>query len=324
MQKTSNDLRALWAVDPFAKHLELQKTAGWILQAIASRQPTVIEPVYVDYEAKLDAPEPIRAGLRQVVAAKAQEGLDSIVSRKNFGTLLPLRFLIHHQRSTKEKAALLLKYAHESEVNLIVANTRSRKGLLRWFLGSFVETLTLFSDLPLLIVNPTWDHSAGFDRILFPTDFSDASHEVFRQVFSLARNLRSELVLFHKFSEEILPLHEMSQSLYGYPNKAAIERELKERENQLNHWISEATQAKVNARGIIDRKRGETVSSSILRQTRQWPGFIAMAAESDALEACILGSVTRNIVRQSTCPVLVMHPSTCVKAQSFTPLKKVS
>ena len=94
-------------------------------------------------------------------------------------------------------------------------------------------------------------------------------------------------------------------SLSEEARKAEIEQSRK----TAQAWVRELKIADIEADAIIDYREGESIASSILKETRRTSGLIALAGESGELESRLLGSVTRQILRESPNPVWVIHPS---------------
>jgi nucleotide-binding universal stress UspA family protein len=51
-------------------------------------------------------------------------------------------------------ADIILKYANESNVDLIIMSTHGRSGISRWFMGSVTDRVVRHSVVPVLIVSP--------------------------------------------------------------------------------------------------------------------------------------------------------------------------
>jgi nucleotide-binding universal stress UspA family protein len=230
--------------------------------------------------------------------------------------LRPVRVLGPTGSSLREQVSTLLESAHHDSVDLIVASTRARRGPPRWFFGSFVETLSLTSDLPLLVVNPHWNPQGipreksvtqWFDRILFPTDFSDESHHAFVQLLPFALKMKSRVTLFHKLSMGLAVMPEAAISMISISEEAR-EAELDVSRRNAESWSREAGRAGVKVDAIVDYHEGESVAAAVLKESKRGPCLIALAGESNRFEAQILGSVTRQILRESSNPVWVIHP----------------
>jgi nucleotide-binding universal stress UspA family protein len=87
------------------------------------------------------------------------------------------------------------------KVDLIVLGTHGRTGLSRLAMGSVAEEIYRRAPCPVLCVGPKAPHesqrSPQFQRILFPTDFSQASQAALPYALTLAEESQAQLVLLH-------------------------------------------------------------------------------------------------------------------------------
>lgn len=111
--------------------------------------------------------------------------------------------LFYHGRNPKGSVASLLEYAEATEAELIAVGTHRRRRLWSVFAPSFVHGVLQHADRPVLVTRPETEGRRLFERVLFPTDFSDGSFEALR---ALVRFLPpgASIVLFHKF-EYVVP-----------------------------------------------------------------------------------------------------------------------
>jgi len=110
---------------------------------------------------------------------------------------------IHHQVLLKQGplwdvlSAMIDKY----RVDLIVLGSHGRTGLSRLAMGSVAEEIYRRASCPVLCVGPKVPHetkqSPEFRRILFPTDFSEASKAALPYALTLAEESQARLILLH-------------------------------------------------------------------------------------------------------------------------------
>lgn len=311
--------RILWAIDPFAPQGEAQQSAILAMKAITQRQSAYIIPVYVAPDPRHQVAPEQRESFNRALAYEAQEEIDSwlgAAGMTRLNGLKPIQIIGPTGSSLREQITELLTFAHRENIDLIVASTKARRGPSRWLFGSFVETLSLICDLPLLVVNPHWNPiknepnkpvSRWFERILFPTDFSEESHRAFTQLLPFARSMKAHVTLFHKISMGLAVMPETAASMVSLSEEAR-DAEVEVSRQSAEQWCREARRADIQAEAIIDYHVGEPVAASVLKESRRSPCLIAMAGESTRLEAQLLGSVTRQVLRNSTNPVWVIHP----------------
>jgi nucleotide-binding universal stress UspA family protein len=87
-----------------------------------------------------------------------------------------------------------------------------------------------------------------------------------------------------------------------------FDNELENRNKDALKWAEEAQSEGVSITTSVDIKQGEPVVQSILKLAKKHPGLIAMVSKSGPTKTALLGSTTRNLVRDSPFPVWVLQP----------------
>lgn len=302
----------IWAVDPFSDEWKSQRAAAQAIQGLTEGSDVVIQPVYAATNPLTNLPGGFSVEVFEGVREKAQDRFDEMIEGLKMKPVAPIKILQIEGVSVNRAAANLLAYAKETGAQTIVIGTRAKKGAPHWFFGSFAESISLRSDIPLLVVNPSWKapRSAKGKKvtksILFPTDFSSASHDVFSDVIQFAKASGSELCIFNKYFHITAPVWNSpleAKLSYG----AIYEDGLRDAKKTMQQWEAEAREQGVNVTSEIDSGKGDSAADSILEKARSGSSIIAMAAESGSIEATFLGSVTRRVIREAQCPVWVLR-----------------
>lgn len=308
MSEIQKKRRVIWAVNPFAGDIELLRSSAEAIRSLIAKEPVEIEPVYVLGAGYYTTILPLLSNSLTEIRLGGQEVLRRALDNLSFKNMKPLHVLAEGDLSLQQSIYTLLTYAHATKADLIVVNTHAKKGPERWMMGSFAETLSLRSDLPLLVVNPKWSPAqSNFKKIFFPTDFSAESHEAFRQVVQLAKSIGGEIKLYHRFAFDIPPTIFPVYQSYDVSGDA-YKRDVKTCNDLAAQWTSEAIESQVKVTSEIDVQASESVVHSILIRSQGY-GLIAMASHSGRLSRLILGSTTRGILRSAQVPVWVVHPT---------------
>jgi nucleotide-binding universal stress UspA family protein len=110
-------------------------------------------------------------------------------------------------------AEIIQTLIYAKNADMVVVGTHARSGLGRLLLGSVAERVFRNSPCPVLTVGPRVATDAPreieFDRVLFATDFSDASLAAAPYAFSLAQEFQARLTLMHAVK---LPLEVMESA----------------------------------------------------------------------------------------------------------------
>lgn len=308
--------KILWAVDPFAKDKAVVRSAAGSLSALAKSDPAEVYPVYVWPAAQSGVDFPRVQERLDELEVQGRDALTRALGRAKVAGMKPLIVLPGASLTTRGQVQELVLYAKEMGAQMIVLSTRGHTGLKRWVMGSFAETLALYSDLPLMVVHPNWKRVPEFRKILFPTDFSDASHSAFGRVVEFARARRTQIVLFHKAPTMGYPPFEWGAYYYATYEKVRQE-DLTAARKKAASWAKYALEREVRIEIVIDRSPAGDLAEAILKRSKKLGGMIALASQSGPMTSTLLGSVARTVLRHSLQPVWVIHPRPAeLKAQS--------
>lgn len=285
----------LWALDPF--ETAIPAPARLISTLGDSDAKVRIEPIYLLGTDGMGIPVPI-----------AEEAMKRKLSRVKLRGLQAPKVLTFDGPSPRKAVDALLKYAKSRQADLIVVGTHSRKGLPRLFLGSFAETLLLRSKIPVLITHPEGKTSGLIQNIVFPTDLSAGSRRLFRRALKLAKACRARLTIVHGIPHPIEPLIQSGVSLLGGgwdPSSQLVTEAEEQARRALKSLVREASKAGVKTSCVL-QPAPLPVRDVILAASRK-SDVIAMGAQSGSVAAALIGSITRQVVREARCPVWVIR-----------------
>jgi nucleotide-binding universal stress UspA family protein len=305
-QRDLQKKKIIWAFDPFLKDKTLIRSTALAIKALVKNTPATIEPVFLFSTQVLDIPSSISNNLAEEIKNEGQAELNKILKKVQLTDLQPLNVIIDTSLSLSQGVHQLTKYARTSDTDLIVVATRGQKGPKRWVMGSFAETLILQADVPIFVINPNWDRAINFKHILFPTDFSPESKLVFRQVIELAKAQAAEITVYHKIKYDLSPALELAMNT-NPTYKHAITRELDVRRAEATQLAQEAESAGLRISISVEQNTKGSVADSIVKKANLQSSFIAMAAHSGGLRTALIGSVTRRVIRNASCPVWILH-----------------
>lgn len=192
----------------------------------------------------------------------------------------------------------LLKLATDRGANLIGLFTHAKKGYLRLAVGSFAETAIHRSKRSLLIFNPQTKVSPKIKNILFASDFSPSSKKHLKTVIAYSKKLKTNLTVLHH-AEMIYKwsLDETNPKIHAYRRMV----------NQMKIWIEkECRLAGVSAEVIVTSDLMTTSDLVLAYVKRKKIDLVAVSAKVGPMAALMGGSITRQIIRSSPVPVLVL------------------
>lgn len=190
-------------------------------------------------------------------------------------------------------------YANSSNADLLVLGAHGSGFIRDMLLGSTTDRVLRKTTRPLLVVKRP--AGADYARVLIPVDFSDRSQEAIDFARTVAPN--AELILVHAFEvpyEGKLRQAGFEEKRLDEIRKASRQEALKRLEDLVEH--SGVPADKIRCILVYGQP-----ASGILEQARTHDcDLIAMGKQGlRMLEELVLGSVTRQVLEQSPCDVLV-------------------
>jgi len=207
--------------------------------------------------------------------------------------------VIHHQTLSTTKAVdRLLKLAMTKDAKLIALYTHNKKGIERFFLGSFAETAVHRSRVDLLLAGPKTKYRAKLSNVLFASDFSSGSKKDLLKVIGLCKRTGAKLTIFH--AAEVIykwSLDETNPKIHAYRRKT----------DRMARWIKEICErSKVPHTLIINSEFTSIPELTFKTAKKVKADLIVVGAKAGPFAALMGGSVARNIVRDGVYPVLVL------------------
>lgn len=296
--------RIILAIDALADNSKIETHCLETIQALTRNSPAEVEPVYVLSPQRGIMPFAAMYPPLQFYAKDAMQALAERLKLIPSPKLMPLKILDQAVASTVGAVTEMSRYASETKTDLIVAGTHCRKGLSRFFLGSFSETLMLHSRTPLLLVSAHTASSAKFKSVFFPTDFGKTSDRVFPRVIALSKSMGAKLTLYHRGFKPLLPVTAIT-SPADLIAPTEVEKDIAEK--RLGSYLKMARREGLVADAIYDLS-GSSESEAIIKAAQtSHADLIAMAAQSGSVASTLIGSTARQVIRGATRPVWVLH-----------------
>jgi nucleotide-binding universal stress UspA family protein len=304
--------RIVWSIDPFEERSEGRSHVIETLHEL-SKQGAMIDPVYVLSPEEYDVNVAFNAPWLKQIRPSVEKVLNHYLKDNQIGNIGRPQILIERRPSLRRAVGTLINYAEKSKADMIVVGTHAKKGISRFFLGSFAETLLLHSKIPVLVVGPHSEfplHERKTQNILFSTDFGTASFPTFKKVLALAKAHHAKVTLFHCLPHPIEPVIQSGVYLLGggfvsFPEYVLQDEERKQK--MCEKYVAAGKKVGVAVDVNINPGHGNTANAIIEQAQLGKTDLIAMAAESGAFSAALIGSVTRQVVRAAPCPVWVLR-----------------
>ena len=310
----------IWAVDLFGEDAKLQKKSAAFLNHLSRTLKTKVIPTYVLSPIPFlfrAIPEPTDGLKYRAETTDLRERLESWAKSFGVESIDKCEVLLSDDASVRSEVEVLIKFAEAENAQMIVLSTQARKGMGRFFLGSFAETLVLRSPVPLMLVQPTTKLAPQIKDILFPTDFSEKSKRSLVQVEVLALAMGARIQLFHHLEYMTPSFTDMSLP------KSRVEKLLKEmwggtkreKASAGKAWADELKQHGIACKFTLSDNPLFAVDDILAFSLKLKSGMIAISSQSNPGFAELIGGIARRVVRQAQIPVWVVHPAEMAKAQ---------
>jgi len=302
----------LWAVDALEFDRQIIQSAIDVLRPLAERLGAEVQPVHMLMPSHLssatDLSEIAETSPAHNMRPAAEHFLSEALKKIPIPVLREALVIPVESTSLQNAVEALNRYADSVNAECIVVSSHGRRGLGRFFLGSFAETLMSHAHRPVVVVHPGTQVS-GLKKMLFPSDLTDEGHRHFLEAIEIARRLDLELHLLHCVSYSVEPILQSGVYLLSggwMPLEAPLGEQIEKVKEVVDHWVTEARRTGIRATGSI-YSLGGGIADTVLRIAEQdQADFLAISVQTGPIASMILGSISRDVVRRSRCPVIVL------------------
>jgi nucleotide-binding universal stress UspA family protein len=196
-----------------------------------------------------------------------------------------------------------------ANADLLVIGSHGRSGFSHLLLGSVTEKVIRQAPCPTLVVprrapEVSADTPVHFRSILCPMDFSDGALRALEYAITLAEETDARLTLLHVIElPPELREHPVSGDFDVDKVRAAAEAE---RLRRLRNLIP--PEARIYCRAETAVREGAAYRGILKEAAERSADLIVMGVQGrGAIDLLVFGSNTARVVRQATCPVLIVH-----------------
>lgn len=193
----------------------------------------------------------------------------------------------------------LLGHATTLKSDLFVLGARGTSRLRHFLLGSTAERLVSRAPIPCLVVKKA--PRAPYDRVLVAVDLSPASLRTLRCAHAVAPD--AEFLVLHAFE---VPF-EGKLKFAGVEDEAILRFQHAARDEAMQRLRQLCDEAALPMEQVSLRTIHGDPSHHIIEQEHAYSSDLIVVAryEKDILEQLLLGSVTRHVLAESRCDVLI-------------------
>jgi nucleotide-binding universal stress UspA family protein len=197
---------------------------------------------------------------------------------------------------------VVVDYAEDRGIDLIVMGTHGRRGVERFFIGSVTEEVVRGAGCSVMTVrSEDADVSPPtIDRILVPVDLSEFTVPLYRAALDLAATYSAHIDLLHVVEPLPFPV-----PLVGALTIHDLVPDPMERSGeQLKRLSTSITHPDVDV--TFHTAEGHAAQTIVEQAEALGSDLIMLASHGlSGIEGFLLGSVTARVVRRAACPVFV-------------------
>lgn len=197
-------------------------------------------------------------------------------------------------------APVIVDYAVEGGVDLVVMGTHGRRGLRHMMLGSVAEEVVRTAPCPVLTVRGEGPRgpAAGLDRVLVPVDMSEHSFRALEVARKLAAAWGGAVEVLHVVEDPTRP------DIYGGPPTGPRVDHGRVRETLVARLGGGEEEVPVEVHVDV----GQAVSTvAEFAETEEVDVIVLASHGLTGIKRALLGSVAERVIRQAPCPVLTVR-----------------
>ena len=283
-------MKILWTFDPFEANKGLHQFGKKLITTLFDKKDSIFAAyVASNSEAELATAFNIPKSKRYSTYPK---GLISDELKKMKLKNIKIEVLNEASLSLSNVVKKIVDYTKDKKIDLIIIATNSRKVLPRMVFGSFAETIVHMSICDLLIYHQkTKFNSTVPKNILYAHDFSAKGSAGLEKIIGYVKKWDADLTILH------VPIPTFGMELHEF------KEDVQKRVGKL-----EKTLAKQKIRFTIKLEYGIAPTSEMILNSakKNKSEIVAVCAQSKQVAALLGGSVTRQVLRESLVPTLVL------------------
>lgn len=283
-------MKIIWTFNPFEKNAELHQLGAKVINGWFNKKD-LIEVVYVasNKEVELSTAYNIPFQKRYSTYPKkliAENLKKLVISTKK------ITIFFDKSLSLSSAVGMIVDYSKKWNIDLIIIASNSKKKLPRVIFGSFAETIVHISKCDLLIYHQkTKVKSLPPKNITYAHDFSNKGEIGLVRLMDYIKKWDSFLTVVH------VPIPEPEVELHDFKISTEINRKKIEKILIDN---------KINFKFIVEYKILPISETVIHSAKKNDCDLIAVSAQANKLSAFLGGSITRQVLRESHLPTLVL------------------
>lgn len=283
-------MKILWAFDPFQTSKEQQLIAARVLKAISNAKDE-LTAIYVASNAEAELATAFSVPLSKRYSTYPQKLMKTALKRLELKKI-KAEVLAESKLSLTAVVKQITDYTKKEDTDLLLISTNNKKLLPRLIFGSFAESIVHLSNCDLFIYHQkTKIKTTAPKTILYANDMSAKGALGLDRAIVYAKKWNAQLVVVH------IPIAEAGMTVSEF--KESTQKKIVKLEKYLE-------KQKVAYQIYLEYDVQPTAETIISMADKVAADVIAVSAQAKKLEAFLGGSITRQVLRESTLPTLVL------------------
>ena len=303
-------LNVVWAFDPYSDINDTWQASLGVIDNLKENNDVTIHPYYVLGQEMVHWVSNVTPPKLELIHPKVQEAMNNRIASFNRSDFADPKVLISEGFSTRDDIDFFNKELKSLNPDLVVMNSHQRSGVSRMFMGSFTENFLLKCQFPTLVIPHDMKFSQKITKTLIPSSLNDKEKVFFDDFVTGKMGFSGDLILYSKIFHPIDAFATSTATVLGgswvsieaYSQEAVLERM-----KTGDVWAEEAKAKDINVTVKVDDSPLNLPESIMELVEKESVNMIALPSFTGKAEAVLLGSNARDVIRQSTVPVLVRH-----------------
>lgn len=293
-------MKIFWGIDPFHQNKTQLQRAYKLILAMKVKPSDEIHVGYVVTHNETDLTLAFDVPLEERFTSYPKLILEKKLKHAGIPTQkLHLHVEDFPTLSTTKAAERFLKMAQQNGCDLCVVYSQGGSLVKKLFLGSFAESIVHLAQNKLLIVNPHSKLQSGIKNVFFCYDGERVSQKALEDTIMFCKEKGARLIVFHA-----------GRFIYAVTDKnlSSDEKAYKQKLNLTKKSVEDAcAKREVTCKYIISTNFEMISALALKHASKERADLIAVVAKSGRGTAFMGGSVTRQILRASRVPVMVLR-----------------
>lgn len=305
---SSDTKKVVWPINPYESSEKLEANMVRFLEQLGALVSIQIQPVYVMTSAFTQMMSYFKDVSYDNILRKAQEDCASYIQKFSQLPLLPVQLVENRVVFKSAEVSSFLQYLQQNPADFVCLTAYGKETTKSLFLGSFAESYLRQSTGVSFVIGPQAQGAGDLTKALVPVEGTEESREFVRDVLSLeSLSFLKKIKLFHKVTlEDYFQFNASDLSFYGEKGLSKSDMLELAKKVVLDVFSEFEGTTSVDEMSCMLTQSDESIASTLLEEAQKnKSGLIIMRSHTGPFLEAFVGSITKEVVAEATCPVVV-------------------